>query len=149
MKPSCGLFQNKNVLAWVLMICALAVHVFDEATSGFLVFFNRQVTNISEQLGFFPIPNLSFEIWLPVLIIVIIICFLLTLIINRGGKFVRVFTIVLGILMIVNSLGHMLGSIYFGRLLPGFWSSPLLLLTAILVVIRGFKKTEWRIADST
>ena len=144
-----NLFQNKNPLAWVLMISALAIHVFDEATSGFLIFFNRQVTNIREQLGFFPIPNLTFEIWLTALIIGIIICFLLTPLVKRGGRFVRAFTTILGILMIVNAIGHLLGSIYTGRLLPAFWSSPLLLLTALFVVIRGFNKTEWRITKST
>ena len=62
----------------------------------------------------------------------------LTLLVIRGGTFIRILTTVLGILMILNGLGHMLGSVYFGRLLPGFWSSPFLLVTAVYVVIRGF-----------
>lgn len=141
-------FQNRNVLAWVLMIFTLAIHVFDEATSGFLIFYNQQVINIREQLGFFPIPNFTFEIWITGLIIGIIICFSLTPLVNRGGRFIRIFTIALGIIMIVNALLHMLGSIYFGTLIPGFWSSPLLLLTASFVVVRGFNKTGWRITKS-
>jgi hypothetical protein len=44
--------------------------------------------------------------------------------------------------MIANALGHIVGSIYFGRLIPGFWSSPLLLPAAVYVSLRGFKG-EW------
>ena len=132
------LHQTKNTTAWVLMVSAIAVHVFDEAVTDFLSLYHGVALDIRESLGFSFPPIFTFETWLGVLIIGILVCFALTPIVKRGGRIIRVFTIVLGILMIVNSLGHMLGSAYFGSILPGFWSSPLLILTASLVVVRGF-----------
>jgi hypothetical protein len=139
MKTKRNLLENKNVVAWILMISAISVHVFDEIVTGFLPFYNQLILNLRGRLGFFLMPTLTFGAWVAGLITAIIICFSLTPVVNRGGKFIRVFTTVLGLLMIVNALGHILGSVYFARFLPGFWSSPLLLLTAALVVVRGFR----------
>jgi hypothetical protein len=113
-----SIFNNKNVTAWMLMVSAVALHVIDETSHDFLPFYNRLVLDLRNQLGFFPAPTFSFGIWI-------------------GGV-----TTALGILMIANALGHIIGSIYFERLIPGFWSSPLLLPAAVFVVVRGFKN-EW------
>jgi len=133
-----NLFKNKNADAWVLMISAIAVHVFDETVTDFLLFYNELALNLRGGVGFFPLPTFSFGAWLGGLIAAIIICFALTPLVSRGGRFIRVLTTVLGMLMVANALGHMLGSVYLGRLLPGFWSSPFLLVAAVFVVIRGF-----------
>jgi hypothetical protein len=119
------------------MISAISIHVLDEAVTDFLPLYNGVAVKLKESLGFSLLPIFSFEIWLGGLIAGIIICFLLTPLVNRGGRFIRTFATVLGMLMVVNALGHMVGSAYVGRLLPGFWSSPILLLTALLVVIVG------------
>jgi hypothetical protein len=44
--------------------------------------------------------------------------------------------------MVANAFGHFFRSLYYGRLLPGFWSSPFLLTAAIFAIIRGFAG-EW------
>lgn len=133
------MFSNRNVLAWFLMVSAVGLHVLDEALTGLLPLYNQLVTKLDEQLGFFPMPHFSFRVWLGGLILAIILGYSLIPIVNRGGKFIRVFSIILGVLMIANALGHLLGSLFFGRILPGMWSSPFLLLTAFYVVIRGIK----------
>jgi len=53
-------------------------------------------------------------------------------------------TMVLGILMIVNAFSHFFGSIYFGKVFPGTWSSPFLLAAALFVTIQGFMG-DWQI----
>ena len=136
------LFTNRNVLAWLLLVTALALHVLDEAMSDFLPFYNQSVINLREQLGFFPAPTFSFSIWLGGLIIAIILLYLMTYIVVRGSRFIRVFTIIFAVLMIFNGLGHLLGSLYYGRILPGMWSSPFLILMASFVVFQGLKG-EW------
>jgi hypothetical protein len=138
MRTNRNLLKNKNAAAWVLMILAVTVHVFDETVTDFLPFYNDLVLNLRERLGFSLMPTFTLGAWLGGLITAIILCFSLTAIVNRGGSFIRALTTVLGIVMVGNALGHMLGSVYFGRLLPGFWSSPFLLVAAVLVVVRGF-----------
>ena len=143
MKVFPDLVQNRRAIAWLLMMTALALHVFDEAFTDFLPFYNEQVARIKDNLPIFPMPLFSFEVWLSGLIGAIVVGFLLTFFVRRGGKIIRIVTIILGIIMIGNALGHMLGSLYTERLLPGFWSSPFLLVTASIVVITGFRRTYW------
>jgi len=128
--------ENNNTAAWILLIAALTLHVFDEAVTGFLAFYNPMVLGLKQRLGFFPAPIFSFEIWLGGLIAFIIICFLLTPIIKRENKIVKILAAAFGILMIANALGHMLGSVLLGKFLPGVWSSPFLLAAAVYVVVR-------------
>lgn len=135
--------MKKNVSAWLLMVSALALHVLDEAIFGFLDFYNPMVLSMRQLTGFFPMPIFPFNIWLGGLIIAVVIFFMLTFIVKRGGTIIRIFTTLLGIIMLANGLGHMIGSIFYGDLIPGFWSSPLLLITAVYVVIRGFKG-QWQ-----
>jgi len=135
-----NLLKNKNATTWVLMISAVAAHVIDEASTGFLPLYNNLAQSVRASLGLSFPPTFSFETWLVGLIAAIIIGFALTPLVSRGGRLIRILTTVLGILMILNALGHMLGSVYVGRLMPGFWSSPFLLVTAVFVVIRGFSQ---------
>ena len=138
MKTRSGLLNNKSGVAWVFMISAISIHVFDEAVTDFLPFYNGLALNLRESLGFSLLPTFSFEAWLGGLIAAIIICFSLTPLVNRSGRFIQTFATLLGMLMVANALAHMVGSACMGRLLPGFWSSPFLLLTATIVVVRGF-----------
>ena len=46
--------------------------------------------------------------------------------------------------MIVNAFSHFFGSIYFGKVFPGTWSSPFLLAAALFVTIQGFMG-DWQI----
>jgi hypothetical protein len=135
-----GLLLNRNVVAWLLLVTALAVHVLDEALTDFLHFYNPLVSDLKERISFFQMPTFTFGIWLGGLIGLVIIGFALTPLVNRGGRFIRRFTTAFGIIMVLNALGHMFGSLFLGRLLPGFRSSPLLLITALYVVIRGFRR---------
>jgi len=131
---------NKNGVAWVLMISAISLHVFDEAVTHFLSFYDEMALSLRESLGFPLIPRFTFGAWLGGLIIAIIVCFSLTPLVIRGGRFIRAFATLLAVLMVVNALGHMLGSACTGRLLPGFWSSPLLLASAVYLLVRGFSR---------
>lgn len=138
MKTIHSLLENKGGVAWILMISTIGIHVFDEAVTDFLPFYNGLALNLRESLGFSLLPTFSFEAWLGGLIAGIIICFSLTPLVDRGGRFIRTFVVLLSMLMVANALAHMAGSAYMGRLLPGFWSSPFLLLAAVLVVASGF-----------
>ncbi|MEW5924537.1 MAG: HXXEE domain-containing protein [Candidatus Zixiibacteriota bacterium] len=125
-------------MAWIIMVAAFAVHVADEMIHDFLPFYNSLVISLRARWGFFPMPTFSFDIWLGGLIAAVIIGFLIAPIVRRGRSFIRKITMVLGFIMIANALAHLLGSLFYGYLLPGFWSSPILLPAAIFVVWRGF-----------
>jgi hypothetical protein len=113
--------------AWLLLVGALAVHVLDEALTNFLDFYNPLVLSIRSQLPWFPMPTFAFEPWLSGLALLVVALAGLAPIIRQGGPFASVGSWILGVIMLMNGLGHLVGSLYFQRWLPGATSAPLLL----------------------
>lgn len=135
--------RARNARAWLALVAVLAVHVFDEAVTGFLPFYNRTVSALDEALGFFPMFTFpSFEVWLGSLIAALAVGFALTGRVARGGTGIRIFATLVGIVMIGNGLGHLLGAAYFGYIIPGFWSAWLVLPAALWMTYLGVTG-EW------
>ena len=126
--------------AWVALTCAVALHVTDEALTGFLSFYNPMVTSLRARLGWFPMPTFTFDVWLTGLIIAVIVLSLLAVLVFRGSRAMIYASYPYGVLMLFNGLGHTLGSMYFGRLLPGVYSSPLLLAASVWLLICAVRR---------
>ena len=117
--------------AWLALCAALALHVADEALTDFLSFYNPMVERIRERIPFFPMPTFTFEVWLTGLIVGIALLTALTPFAFRGARWMRPLAYVFATIMFLNGCGHIFGSVYFGRLLPGVYSSPFLLAASV------------------
>lgn len=135
--------SSRNATVWLLMVSTVAIHVVDEALTDFLPFYNAQVLTLRSRLGLFPAPTFTFPVWITGLAVAVMLGAALTPIVARGGRVMRVVCGILATLMVGNACGHMLGSLYFGRLLPGVWSSPLLFGTSVWMVRRAVAGS-WR-----
>src|SRR5215469_2529399 len=127
--------QRSFGLGWFLLCLALAAHVTDEALTGFLNVYNPTVLAMRARYSWFPMPVFRFREWLTGLICLVIVLLLLTPFAMRGSRWMRPIAYFLAVIMILNGLGHTLGTVFgrtvstvhFARPMPGFWSSPLLL----------------------
>jgi len=126
--------------AWIFLAAALALHVTDEAMTDFLSIYNPTVHAIRERLPFLPIPTFTFGIWLTGLCLGIALLFLLSPLAFRGDRILVWIAFALSIIMLVNGLLHIAGSFYFGRFIPGVYSSPILLLASGWLFINARKK---------
>jgi hypothetical protein len=122
-------------VAWLLLCVALALHVLDEALTDFLPGYNATVRAIRERFRFVPLPVFSFRVWLAGLCIAILAAFSVSPLAFRGSGFAVGVAYPLGILMIGNALGHIGASVYRRRMMPGVYSSPLLLLASVYLLI--------------
>lgn len=131
---------RKLGLAWIGLWGALAIHVTDEALTGFLAIYNPTVLALRARLGFWPMPTFTFRDWLTGLSLGILLLALLSPFAFRNARWIRPIFYFLAIVAgIFNALGHTLGTIFgqtvstvrFSRPAPGFYSSPLLLIAAI------------------
>lgn len=120
---------------------ALAVHVADEALTDFLSFYNPNVLALRARYAWFPMPTFTVEVWLSGLVLVVIVLLLLSVFVFRGWRAMVYASYPYGLLMLLNGLGHSLGSVYFGRLLPGVYSSPLLLAAAVWLLVCAGRRT--------
>ncbi len=132
-------------IAWVLLALALAVHVTDEALTGFLSVYNSTVLALRAKFGFWPMPTFGFREWLGGLTLGILLLLALSPFAFRGSRWIRpLFYFVAIVAGILNALGHTLGTILghtvgtvqFPRPAPGFYSSPLLFTAAVYGLVQ-------------
>jgi len=117
--------------AWVAMAAVIALHVTDEAATGFLSVYNPAVRAIRARLPYLPLPTFTFGVWLAGLAAGVALLLLLAPAAFRGARWIVRAALPLSVLMFANGLGHIGGSFYLGRLAPGVMSAPLLLAASV------------------
>jgi hypothetical protein len=131
-------------LSWTGLAVALGLHVADEAANDFLAFWDPLVRSLRERALPLPLPTSSFGMWLGGLIVVVVVLLILTWFVRRGATWMRPVSYALAVVMVGNGLLHTLGSIYEGRVVPGVYSSPVLVIAAGLLFA-----TAWRHRNAT
>jgi hypothetical protein len=129
---------------WLALCTAFALHIADEALTGFLDVYNPTVLAMQQRWGWFPMPTFEFREWLVGLIVGCTILACLTPLAFRGVRWLRPLAWVYAAIMLANGLGHTLftilgrtvASVTFPRPAPGFFSSPLLLAASLWMIIR-------------
>jgi hypothetical protein len=70
-----------------LLLCAsLALHVADEALSGFLAIYNPTVQAIRQRAPFLPLPTFTFRVWMTGLTVAVVLLSALSVPAFRGKK---------------------------------------------------------------
>jgi hypothetical protein len=131
---------SRHARAWFALVIAIAVHVADEALTGFLDFYNPLVLSIRSRVPWFPMPTFTFGPWLTGLAAFVVVLACLGPAVRRGAAGTRLISWVLSGLMFLNGLGHLAGSVYFERWLPGATSAPLLLAASVLLARRTWRR---------
>lgn len=123
----------KHTRAWLALVAALALHVIDEASTGFLDFYNPLVIDLRARLWWFPARPFEFGTWLGGLAAAVLLLAALGIAVRRGVRGTRAATWVFAGVMLLNGLAHLAGSIYFLRWLPGATTAPLLIVTSLVL----------------
>lgn len=126
-------------VAWLLLSLAFAVHVADEALNDFLAVYNPIAADVRERWSLLALPTFTFGVWITQLFLALTALFMLTPLAFQGRRWMRPLSYAYAIVMLGNGFMHVIGSIYFGRVLPGSYSSPLLIVAALflLIVVAG------------
>jgi hypothetical protein len=130
--------------AWLGLCVAFALHILDEASTGFLAVYNPTVTALRQSWGWFPMPTFGFKEWLVGLVVACAVLLCLTPVAARGMPGLRPLAWVYAVIMFLNGLGHTLFSILghtvaavtFPRPAPGFYSSPFLFAASLWLMVR-------------
>ena len=136
--------DTKLGIAWIALCLALTLHIVDEALTGFLSVYNPTVMAMRERVPWFPMPVFEFGVWLAGLIAANVLLLALSVFAFRGSRWLRPLAYVFAVIMLLNGLGHTLGtilgrtvaSVHFARPMPGFYSSPGLLAASIYLLFR-------------
>lgn len=126
-------------VAWVNLALALALHVADEALHGFLSYWNPAAQAMRDRLSAVVPPTFSFEVWLVGLIVGVILLLALSPLAFRCARPMRAVAIALAVLMVLNAGTHFAWSLARGEVVPGTYSSPVLLAAAILLLVAAVR----------
>jgi hypothetical protein len=119
------------------LTAAFALHVLDEATTGFLHVYNPTVTAMRARWGWFPMPTFEFRQWLVGLSVAVVFCFALTPVATHGPRWLRPLAWFYAILMFLNGMGHTVFTIL-GRTGPfGDILAPGAGVLLVAIAIRG------------
>ncbi len=121
-------------LAWLSLCFALAFHVMDEALHDFLAIYNPTVQALRQKIPFLPLPTFTFEVWMAGLVLGIVLLLCLTPFAFHGAKWLKVPAKIFAVLMILTGAQHIIASFWLGRLMPGIYSSPLLIAASIYLL---------------
>jgi len=138
---------------WFALTIAFALHVFDEATTGFLNIYNPTVVALRERWAWFPMPTFEFHEWLIGLIAGLALCVLLTPFAARGARWLRPLAWFYAFLHLFNAIGHTfvtitghtVSSLPVARPAPGFYSSPFLFIASIWLMAQLWKTRGQRL----
>jgi hypothetical protein len=131
-------------VAWVALCTAFVLHVIDEALTDFLSVYNPTVLELRARAPWLPLPTFTFELWLSGLILASVVLLLLSPYAFRGGRWIRPLAYGFAGIMLLNGVGHVLGtiagqtvsSVRFARPMPGFYSSPFLIIASAYMFSR-------------
>jgi Protein of unknown function with HXXEE motif len=128
--------------AWVALSLVLALHVADEALTGFLDVYNPIVRAARARYWWFPMPEFTFGVWLIGLCGLVLLLLALSPLAYRGARGLRLAAYPFAALMFLNGVGHLAGSLYLARWAPGATTAPLLLAASswLFVAARSFTR---------
>jgi len=138
-----GDFNQRFGIVWLFFGYTLALHVLDEAGHDFVTVFNSNALLIRRAVPFLRIPALTQQDFMGIMALFLTLLLALAPLAFRGLKWVRGLAIPISAIGgILNGTMHILSSIYLKRMMPGVYSSPLLLLAGILLLRRALEKEK-------
>lgn len=134
--------------AWLILCAAFALHILDEALTGFLNVYNPTVVALRQTLPWFPAPTFGFREFLLGMISITVIAFTLSPAFFKQNRWAAPLGYFFAVVNILNALGHFIGtilgrtvpSVTFSRPAPGFYSSPFLLAACIWLIVELRKR---------
>lgn len=127
--------RRQHWLAWMALCVALAIHVADEALTGFLEWYNPTVVSLREKYPQLLLPTHTFGPWLSLLIFAVVALSASSYFVWKGRWAMRPISHVFAVFMLVNGLLHIAISIYMREWISGVYSSPLLLAASIALIV--------------
>ncbi len=136
-----GAVNQRFGIYWLFFGYTLALHVLDEVGHDFVTVFNSNALAIRRALPWLRTPALTLQDFDGILALFLTLLLALTPLAFRGSKWVRGLAIPVSVIAgILNGTMHILSSIYLKRLMPGVYSSPLLLLAGALLLKEALRK---------
>ena len=122
--------------AWLLLCAVLAVHIADEALTGFLDLYNPTVLAMRQRTPWLILPTFTFPVWISLLALAVIGLLILSRWVGRDLRWTVYASYAFAAVMLANGIAHLGFSVYKTHWMSGAYTSPLLLIAAIHLAIQ-------------
>jgi len=128
---------SRHYPAWMLTSIVLAIHIADEAGHGFLSFYNPAVLEIRQRERWLILPTFTFPVWIILLALLVLGVLIVSHWVRRGLPWTIYAAYCFAAMMLGNGAGHLVASIYQRAWMPGTYTAPLVLISAIYLAIEA------------
>jgi hypothetical protein len=122
---------------------ALAIHIVDEVVTDFFTFQTQAILDLREQYPWLPLPVFTFENWLALLIFAVVSLSAVSAFVWYGAWAMRPISYAFAGFMFLNGLLHIFISIYMRELISGVYTSPLLLVASVILIV-STRAHKWK-----
>jgi hypothetical protein len=127
---------RRHYHAWLLLSAALAVHIADEALTGFLDLYNPTVRGVRERLPWLIVPTFTFPVWITLLTLAVAGVLIVSHWVKRRLRWTVYASYAFAGVMLANAIAHLGFSVYKSRWMPGAYTSPIVLAAAVNLLIQ-------------
>ncbi|HLH39390.1 MAG TPA: HXXEE domain-containing protein [Bryobacteraceae bacterium] len=120
--------ERRRFIAWLLLCAALAAHIGEEAATGFLELWNPEVASLG-----FPALRFHFPVWITLLALAVAGLLILSYWVRRGTWWTPAAAYIFILLMLSNGIAHLAFSFHRREMMPGAYTSPLLIAASIFL----------------
>jgi protein-S-isoprenylcysteine O-methyltransferase Ste14 len=138
---SASLALHAQARAWLYLCLHVAAHGIEEALNGFVDVWDPFLAEMRARTGL-PLPHFIFADWLTMVAVGIAALTAMTPLVARGLRGFRAGSYIFAGLMIVNGVNHLSSPLYLGRFLPGQFTSPLLILASLWLILETRRVTR-------
>jgi hypothetical protein len=128
---------RRRYFAWLLLCAVFAIHVADEASTGFLELYNPAVTAMG-----MPAVQFTFPVWITLLALAVVGFLILSYWVRRGTWWTVQASYAFSLLMFSNGIAHLIFSILKHAWMSGAYTSPLLVAASINLWIAAARRTS-------
>ncbi len=122
---------------------ALAIHIVDEVVTDFFTFQTQAIMDLRAQYPWLPLPVFTFENWLALLIFAVVSLSAVSAFVWYGAWAMRPISYAFAGFMFLNGLLHIFISIYMRELISGVYTSPLLLVASVILIV-STRAHKWK-----
>lgn len=127
-------FSNRFGKAWFTLALFLLLHIIDETLNGFLPVYNEHISRIKANTGI-PFPTFTFPVWFTGLMFAEIWLLFLSRYALQGRRIMIFLAYPFAVIMFLNGLMHLGGSLYLRAWLPGIITAPFLLFGSVNLLL--------------
>jgi hypothetical protein len=134
------LTARRRYNAWILLCVTLAVHIADEASTGFLDLYNPTVRAMQQRIHWLVLPTFRFPVWIGLLALGAVGLLTLSRWVRRDLIWTVYASHAFAAIMFANGIAHLGFSIYKAQWMSGAYTSPLLLAASINLAIQTSRR---------